>query len=680
MSFILFILWVVPSLGLTDKNSRLTPKRDLTGAFLILFGMQIFLILVFVMEIFFGSDHKPLILTLHNPADQTKLSPRFIFDKLWMSEPGFEDCLCITECLTEAEVELLQATFSATEIKKAAFQLANDKALGLDGFSGCFFENNWHLLGKDIITAAQSFLNGDADLAGINKTVLVNRLKPILSRIISPNQSAFLPNCLISDNIIIGQEVMHSLSHRQSGRLGWMALKLDMAKAFDHVEWVFVRRVLGHFKPTRGIRQGDPLSPYLFILCSEGLSSLIHLKTQQIQPRRHSLRIKIARRAPSISHLFFADDSLLFSSTSPDAATIIKQILSDYSLASGQLAMLAKQAWRLLQSSHSLVATLLKSRYFPHCSFLNSGKGHRPSLVWTSITWGKELLKSGLRRSIGDDTTISIFNDALIPGYGKLHYLRHQSDANMTVENLLTPTKDWNLTLLQATFPEDVTQAILSIPLTNISATDAYSWHLHSQLSWLHAGFSSPPAQVLREVTEYMDQYQSCNDKAPTIRQPQDVSLMSNGSAPSAPNYNLQLSVDAAQDTQLNKMSFGMSIQTNKGEVLLYLAKPWHGIPSPLLMEAQALHLALFWCHTHSFYLDSIVSNCKVLVDYICNNDTHNLHLNHFVTEINSLLSYFPKTFLSYISRGANEAAHCLARKALGLDQEALGKSCSLQL
>ncbi|XP_030510222.2 uncharacterized protein LOC115724971 [Cannabis sativa] len=578
-----------------------------------------------------------------------------------------------------------------------------------------------------------------------------------------------------------------------------MALKLDMAKAFDRVEWVFIHRVmekfsfpqrfidlvlacvssatfsfsinqqvLGHIKPSRGIRQGDPLSPYLFLLCSEGLSTLIHLKTQQPQPHRHSLGIKISRRAPAISYLFFADDSLLFSPASPEAGTTIKTILTDYSSAFGQMVNFTKSAlffspnttneiknnvatilgipvrdsfdkylglpqtfgrtkkeafnyirdrvlshlnkwnskifskggkevllksvvqaipsyvmacFKLPASFHykleSMMARfwcggtehnrkihwkqwsfLCRSKFhgglgfcsmkaFNQAIFLDAGKGHRPSLVWTSITsitWGEEVLQSGLRRSIGDCTTISIFNDAWIPGYGKLHYLRHHSAANMTVSYLLTPTKDWNLALIQATFREDVSQAILTTPLSNLPTPDAYYWSFTShgtytiwncRNSWLHAGLSSLP---------------------------------------------VQLSVDAAQDVQQHKMGFGMSIQTNKGEVLLNLAMPWSGIHPPLLMEAHALYFALSWCHAHSFYPDSIVSDCKVLVDYICNNDTHNLHLNSSVIEIKSLLSYFPKAFISYIQRGANEAAHCLPRKALGLDQEALWKSCSLHL
>ncbi|KAF4378641.1 hypothetical protein G4B88_031245 [Cannabis sativa] len=126
-------------------------------------------------------------------------------------------------------------------------------------------------------------------------------------------------------------------------------------------------------------------------------------------------------------------------------------------------------------------------------------------------------------------------------------------------------------------------------------------------------------------------------------------------------------------------MGFGMTIHTNSGEVLLNLTKPRSGITTPLLMEAQALYSALAWCHEHSFYPDSIVSDCNVLVNYICKNKTHNLHLNLFVIEIKSLLSYFPNVSLSYILRGANHAAHCLAKTALSLEQEALRMNPSVQ-
>uniref|UniRef100_A0A803PJ86 Reverse transcriptase domain-containing protein n=1 Tax=Cannabis sativa TaxID=3483 RepID=A0A803PJ86_CANSA len=250
----------------------------------------------------------------------------------------------ISDILTDTIYSCLEAPFTADEVQQAIFQLASDKSPGPDGFNGTFLQKNWHLLRVDMVQAVLSFLNNNADLSPINNTIiflipkkshpqaisdyrpisicstmykiisraLINRLKVILCRIISPAQSAFLPNRLISDNIIIGQDVTHSLTHQKQGKVGSMALKLDMAKAFDRVEWSFLRRVMEKF-----------------------------------------------------------------------------HFPSNFT----NLVMSAKQAWRILQAPSSLVAQLLKSQYHPHSSFLDSGKGHRRSLVWNSISWGKSLLR-----------------------------------------------------------------------------------------------------------------------------------------------------------------------------------------------------------------------------------------------------------------------------------------------
>lgn len=150
-----------------------------------------------------------------------------------------------------------------------------------------------------------------------------------------------------------------------------MAIKLDLSKAYDRVEWNFLYAIFckmgfaplwirwmhsclssvsysfningvkrGYVNPSRGIRQGDPLSPYLFLFCAEGLSNLLNnaVSNKQISG------VKIARQGPNISHLFFADDSLIFCKANGDEAGHIKEILECYGKASGQQVNINKSA------------------------------------------------------------------------------------------------------------------------------------------------------------------------------------------------------------------------------------------------------------------------------------------------------------------------------------------------
>jgi hypothetical protein len=74
--------------------------------------------------------------------------------------------------------------------------------------------------------------------------VLANRLKVILPLIISPTQSAFIPRRLLTDNILVAYENLHTMHARMWGKVGFMALKLDMSKAYDRVEWAFLEAII----------------------------------------------------------------------------------------------------------------------------------------------------------------------------------------------------------------------------------------------------------------------------------------------------------------------------------------------------------------------------------------------------------------------------------------------------
>ncbi|KAL0418976.1 UNVERIFIED_CONTAM: putative mitochondrial protein [Sesamum radiatum] len=144
---------------------------------------------------------------------------------------------------------------------------------------------------------------------------------------------------LLTDSALVAYEINHFLSHKNHGLMGHVSLKLDISKAYDCVEWSFLRRALfcigfhskfvdlimlcvttvsycfllngeefGSLRPGRGLRQEYPLSPYLFLFCTKMLSSLIsHAESiGEIQG------LAISRHAPIISHLVFTDDTLLF--------------------------------------------------------------------------------------------------------------------------------------------------------------------------------------------------------------------------------------------------------------------------------------------------------------------------------------------------------------------------------
>ena len=98
---------------------------------------------------------------------------------------------------------------------------------------------------------------------------LVNRLRPILEEIISPNQSAFVPGRMITDNALIAFECIHAINQGNTNAQQFCAYKLDLSKAYDKVDWEYLRGAM--------IRLGfqDPLSPCLFLLVADGLSALL---------------------------------------------------------------------------------------------------------------------------------------------------------------------------------------------------------------------------------------------------------------------------------------------------------------------------------------------------------------------------------------------------------------------
>ncbi|XP_052486336.1 uncharacterized protein LOC128041067 [Gossypium raimondii] len=483
---------------------------------------------------------------------------------------------------------------------------------------------------------------------------IANCLQEVIGRCIDSAQSAFVPGRLISDKVLIAYEILHTLRKKRKGKKGFMAIKLDMSKAYDRVEWAFLKEVMIRmgfakewvvlimrcistvsyvvttngrngrvFKPTRGLRQGDPLSPFLFLICSEGLSSLIRNATKEglIKGVRES------RRGPIISHLLFADDCILFGEASKSSARNLKAILQEYETCSGQcvnfsksmiffssnfeegdkgrlsakmgirgsnnmekylglpnivsrkkkesfqnlkdrikqridnwsthflsqggrevfiksvlqaiptyamtcfllpkslcdefdnlfarfwwqkgkgkkgihwcqweymcrpkeeggmgfrnmaqfnVALLAKQGWRIINNQNALVTQVFKAKYFSDDNFLNSSLGNSCSYVWKSIWAAKDLLTKGHCWRVGTSTNISI-NDAWIPDSVNFRLSSEiNSMRDVKVDELIdNKNRSWKKELITSTFLEDDAARILRIPLAQTPHEDFLIW------------------------------------------------------------------------------------------------------------------------------------------------------------------------------------------------------------
>jgi hypothetical protein len=272
-------------------------------------------------------------------------------------------------CLPSSSHALLLSPVTPDDIRKVVFSIGDDKAPGPDGYSSSFFKRAWHIVGDDFCAAVQDFFTSGRLLRQVNHSIitlvpksanvtspsdfrpisccnviykviaklLAGRLACTLPTIISPLQNAFLGGRFMSDNINLVQELLRQYGRKRSSPR--CLLKVDFRKAFDSVHWVFLEQLLlqlgfpgrfvsllmqcvstvsysvavngdlhGFFMGKSGVRQGDPLSPYLFICCMEYFSRMLTLASQQPGFRFHP-----KCQSHRLTHLAFADDILLLS-------------------------------------------------------------------------------------------------------------------------------------------------------------------------------------------------------------------------------------------------------------------------------------------------------------------------------------------------------------------------------
>lgn len=293
--------------------------------------------------------------------------------------------------LSEEDNQFLIAPFSESEVVEAITNCESSKSPGPDGFNFKFIKEHWQTIREDIMRMFAEFHRFGKLVNGLNHSfvvlipkkeeaislkdyrpisliscvykilskVLAARMSRFVNKIISDHQSAFIGNRFIMDGVVVLNEVINEARKKKMERL---IFKIDFAKAYDSVEWSFLDNMLeffefdrvwrkwimecvstahisvlvngspsGDFKMERGLRQGDPLSPFLYLLVAEGLSILVN--------RAVDFGIleaaEVGRDKVRVSHLQYADDTVFVSSGKESNSWAMKWILRNFEILSG---------------------------------------------------------------------------------------------------------------------------------------------------------------------------------------------------------------------------------------------------------------------------------------------------------------------------------------------------------
>ncbi|XP_058784527.1 uncharacterized protein LOC131659337 [Vicia villosa] len=284
----------------------------------------------------------------------------------------------------------LERPFTELEIKEAIWSCDGNKSAGPDGYSLDFFKRFWGVIRVDVLKMCNDFyLKGSlvksitsSFLALIPKTntpqslgefrticlvgsiykiiakILASRLKEVIGNLVSTNLAAFVPGRNMMDGVLLVNEIL-DWSRRK--KRSCLLLKVDFEKAYDSVSWQYLRETLmqmgfgsrwmrwmdacifnnhmsvlvngsatKEFKVQKGLRQGDPLSPFLFVLAMEGLTALVK-KSVEVG----NFKPFMYRENDSVDILQFADDTIILGEVSCDKIWNMKVILRGFELVSG---------------------------------------------------------------------------------------------------------------------------------------------------------------------------------------------------------------------------------------------------------------------------------------------------------------------------------------------------------
>ncbi|KAL0433046.1 UNVERIFIED_CONTAM: protein NO VEIN [Sesamum latifolium] len=438
--------------------------------------------------------------------------------------------------------EELLRPYTSEEIVHALKQMHPLKSPGPDGMSPIFYQKHWDIVGHDICACVLDFLNNGSLNSSFNFThvvlipknsnpsdmshfrpislcnvlyklaskVIANRLKPLLSSLISTSQSAFVPGRFITDNVLVAYELNHFLMHKTWGKLGHVSLKLDVSKAYDRVEWCFLERVLRAFSSlirraeTEGELHGShknvavasrlALARIIGVAVVSKHEKYLGLPTVVGKSKREVFqgvkdRIWKKLNCWSSKHLSQAGRVVLIKSV---LFTIPSYVMSCFRLPDSFLHEIESlfadffgaEDWFLKSTGcHGIDCAIPGKRVVLGLGVSEKARlGSKPSFTWRSLLGTRELLVAGLRWKVGDGSSIPIRGQPWLPRPSTFQLIARPATlmANTKVVALITVSGVWDHELIRAEFSPLDAECILSIELRGSGAQDEIVWHYES--------------------------------------------------------------------------------------------------------------------------------------------------------------------------------------------------------
>ncbi|XP_043816251.1 uncharacterized protein LOC122724655 [Manihot esculenta] len=359
----------------------------------------------------------------------------------------------------------LCAPFSNEEFRAALFQMHPDKAPGLDGtFPSSLTETLIVLIPKvDSPETVKDFcpIALCNVLYNIVAKALANRFKRVLSMITSENQSAFIPHRSITNNVIIAFEMIHNMKINKGINDGNYALKIDISKAYDMVQWEFLKGKLEQFSfSTQWIR-------WLTIYFSK-VSYNINFNGDWIGPIVPGRGLRQGILFPRISIWCVRK-----------AYHYYLKMLNLGAAASGQVVNFNKSS---IFFSPNMVSSVrvFKAKYFPNGDLFSTNVSNGTGFVWKNVMTSRELIRKGTRWRVGNGEKILVVLAPWIPK--EVTFFADDDpdfiEPHLRVYNLFEGNgRVWNIALLMKLFSSRDIRASISIPISITNKKYSFLWH-----------------------------------------------------------------------------------------------------------------------------------------------------------------------------------------------------------